>query len=105
MVLSAQESQALKDKIDELRRTDPQKAQELQDLIDSMLDESTKYEMAKMMANMESLYPGWLETQGYSFSGEVDQPDFGCVDNARRRCYLIYSKDSIIISNRKMIHS
>ena len=28
---------------------------ELQNLIDSMLDESTKYEAAKMMANMESL--------------------------------------------------
>ncbi|MGD0780205.1 MAG: VWA domain-containing protein [Dehalococcoidales bacterium] len=48
----------------------PADRQELQNLIDSMLDESTKYEMAKMMANMESLYPGWLDTQGYSFSGE-----------------------------------
>jgi uncharacterized protein with von Willebrand factor type A (vWA) domain len=48
----------------------PADRQELQDLIDSMLDESTKYEMAKMMANMESLFPGWLDTQGYSFSGE-----------------------------------
>ena len=48
----------------------PADRQELQDLIDSMLDESTKYEMAKMMANMESLFPGWLDTDGYSFSGE-----------------------------------
>jgi uncharacterized protein with von Willebrand factor type A (vWA) domain len=48
----------------------PADRQELQDLIDSMLDESTKYEIAKMMANMESLFPGWLDTQGYSFSGE-----------------------------------
>jgi uncharacterized protein with von Willebrand factor type A (vWA) domain len=48
----------------------PADRQELQNLIDSMLDESTKYEMAKMMSNMESLYPGWLDTQGYSFSGE-----------------------------------
>jgi uncharacterized protein with von Willebrand factor type A (vWA) domain len=48
----------------------PADRQELQNLIDSMLDESTKYEMAKMMANMESLYPGWLETEGYSFSGQ-----------------------------------
>ena len=47
----------------------PADRQELQDLIDSMLDESTKYEMAKMMANMESLYPGWLDTEGYDFSG------------------------------------
>jgi len=48
----------------------PADRQELQDLIDSMLDESTKYEIAKMMANMESLYPGWLEPQRYSFSGQ-----------------------------------
>ncbi len=47
----------------------PADRQELQNLIDSMLDESTKYEMAKMVANMESLYPGWLEPQRYSFSG------------------------------------
>jgi uncharacterized protein with von Willebrand factor type A (vWA) domain len=48
----------------------PADRQELQDLIDSMLDESTKYEMSKLTANMESLYPGWLDTQGYSFSGK-----------------------------------
>jgi uncharacterized protein with von Willebrand factor type A (vWA) domain len=48
----------------------PADRQELQDLIDSMLDETTKYEIAKMMANMESLYPGWLEPQRYSFSGQ-----------------------------------
>jgi uncharacterized protein with von Willebrand factor type A (vWA) domain len=48
----------------------PADRQELQDLIDSMLDESTKYEMAKMMANMESLYPGWLDPEGYDFSGK-----------------------------------
>jgi uncharacterized protein with von Willebrand factor type A (vWA) domain len=48
----------------------PADRQELQNLIDSMLDESTKYEMAKMMANMESLYPGWLDPQQYSFSGQ-----------------------------------
>ena len=43
---------------------------ELQNLIDSMLDESTKYEMAKMAANMESLYPGWMDAEGYDFSGK-----------------------------------
>jgi uncharacterized protein with von Willebrand factor type A (vWA) domain len=48
----------------------PADRQELQNLIDSMLDESTKYEMAKMMANMESLYPGWLDPQSYNFSGK-----------------------------------
>ena len=48
----------------------PADRQQLQDLIDSMLDESTKYEMAKMMANMESLFPGWLIPQRYPFSGD-----------------------------------
>ncbi len=48
----------------------PADRQELQDLIDSMLDESTKYEAAKMMANMESLFPGFLDTEGYDFSGK-----------------------------------
>ena len=48
----------------------PADRQELQDLIDSMLDESTKYEMAKMMANMESLSPGWMDTEGYDFTGQ-----------------------------------
>jgi len=48
----------------------PADRQELQDLIDSMLDESTKYEMAKMAANMEALFPGWMDALGYSFSGD-----------------------------------
>jgi uncharacterized protein with von Willebrand factor type A (vWA) domain len=48
----------------------PADRQELEDLINSMLDESTKYEMAKMMANIETLYPGWLMPQRYPFSGE-----------------------------------
>jgi len=48
----------------------PADRQELQNLIDSMLDESTKYEMAKMMANMESLYPGFMDAEGYDFSGK-----------------------------------
>jgi uncharacterized protein with von Willebrand factor type A (vWA) domain len=48
----------------------PADRQELQDLIDSMLDESTKYEAAKMMANMESLYPGFMDAEGYDFSGK-----------------------------------
>jgi uncharacterized protein with von Willebrand factor type A (vWA) domain len=47
----------------------PADRQQLQDLIDSMLDESTKYEIAKMMANLESLDPGWLEPRRYSFGG------------------------------------
>jgi uncharacterized protein with von Willebrand factor type A (vWA) domain len=48
----------------------PADRQELQNLIDSMLDESTKFELGKMMANMETLYPGWLTPQRYPFSGE-----------------------------------
>ncbi|NLE09258.1 MAG: VWA domain-containing protein [Dehalococcoidales bacterium] len=48
----------------------PEDRQELQELMDSMLDQSTKYEMAKMMANMESLFPGFLDSQGYDFSGD-----------------------------------
>ena len=48
----------------------PADRQELQNLIDSMLDESTKYEIAKMAANMEALYPGWLDPQQYDFSGK-----------------------------------
>ena len=48
----------------------PADRKELQDLIDSMLDESTKYEAAKMMANMESLYPGFMDAEGYDFSGK-----------------------------------
>lgn len=48
----------------------PADRQELQNLIDSMLDESTKYEAAKMMANMESLYPGFMDADGYDFSGK-----------------------------------
>jgi uncharacterized protein with von Willebrand factor type A (vWA) domain len=48
----------------------PADRQQLQELIDSMLDESTKYEIGKMMANLETLYPGWLTPQQYPFSGE-----------------------------------
>jgi uncharacterized protein with von Willebrand factor type A (vWA) domain len=48
----------------------PADRQELQNLIDSMLDESTKYELGKMMANLETLDPGWLTPQRYPFSGE-----------------------------------
>lgn len=48
----------------------PEDRQELQELMDSLLDKSTMYEMAKMMANMESLFPGFLDSQGYDFSGD-----------------------------------
>jgi uncharacterized protein with von Willebrand factor type A (vWA) domain len=48
----------------------PADRRELQALIDSMLDESTKYEMGKLMANLETMDPGWLIPQRYPFSGE-----------------------------------
>jgi len=53
-----------------LESLSPADRKQLQELIDSMLDETTKYEMGKMMANLESLFPGWLEPQQYPFSGE-----------------------------------
>jgi uncharacterized protein with von Willebrand factor type A (vWA) domain len=58
------QSQALMDSLS------PADRKELQDLIDSMLDESTKFEAAKMMANMEALFPGFLDAGGYDFSGK-----------------------------------
>jgi len=48
----------------------PEDRQQLQDLMDSMLDETTKYEMGKMMSNLEALFPGWLSPQQYDFTGE-----------------------------------
>jgi len=48
----------------------PADRQALQDMLDSILDESTKLEAAKMMANMESLFPGFLNSEGYDFSGK-----------------------------------
>ena len=48
----------------------PADRQELQNLIDSMMDESTKYEAAKMMANMEALFPGFIDADGYDFTGK-----------------------------------
>jgi uncharacterized protein with von Willebrand factor type A (vWA) domain len=48
----------------------PEDRQQLQDLMDSMLDEATKYEMGKVMSNLEALFPGWLSPQQYDFNGE-----------------------------------
>jgi uncharacterized protein with von Willebrand factor type A (vWA) domain len=48
----------------------PADRQELQNLIDSMMDETTKYEAAKMMANMEALFPGFMDAEGYDFTGK-----------------------------------
>lgn len=44
--------------------------QELQDLLDSMLDDATKYELAKMASYLERLYPSDRMQKRYPFSGE-----------------------------------
>jgi uncharacterized protein with von Willebrand factor type A (vWA) domain len=44
--------------------------QQLEDLIDSMVDEATRFELGKLMSNLEALNPGWLSPQHYSFTGE-----------------------------------
>ncbi len=43
---------------------------ELEDLLNGMLDEATKFEMAKMAANMEAIHPTEREPRNYPFSGE-----------------------------------
>lgn len=42
----------------------------LEDLMNSMLDEATKYELAKMSANLESLFPSEKLRRNYLFSGD-----------------------------------
>ena len=42
----------------------------LEDLLRSTLDEATQYELAKMSANLEALYPGEKLRRNYPFSGE-----------------------------------
>ncbi|MFC1948981.1 VWA domain-containing protein [Chloroflexota bacterium] len=48
----------------------PKDRQELRNLLDSMLDETTQYELAKMAASLEMLYPGDELRGQYPFSGE-----------------------------------
>jgi uncharacterized protein with von Willebrand factor type A (vWA) domain len=48
----------------------PEDRQQLEDLLKSMLDEATQYELGKLAANLEALYPGWYTPQQYPFSGE-----------------------------------
>ena len=43
---------------------------ELQNLLQSMLDEATQYELAKMAANLEALHPTERQPRNYPFSGE-----------------------------------
>lgn len=48
----------------------PQDRQEMQDLLQSMLDEATQYELAKLSQNLEALFPSDRLHRQYPFSGE-----------------------------------
>ncbi|MFC2034443.1 VWA domain-containing protein [Chloroflexota bacterium] len=48
----------------------PSDREELQNLLQSMIDDSTQYEMAKFAANLENLNPGDKLHRQYPFSGE-----------------------------------
>ncbi len=44
--------------------------QEMESLLQSMLDEGTRYELAKLLSNLEALHPGDKLKKQYPFSGE-----------------------------------
>jgi len=48
----------------------PEVRRELQDLLDGMLDEATKYELAKMASHLERLFPNDEARRRFPFSGE-----------------------------------
>ncbi len=48
----------------------PEDRESLENVLRSMLDESTRYELAKLAANLEALYPGDKLRKEYPFSGE-----------------------------------
>ncbi|MBI4180442.1 MAG: VWA domain-containing protein [Chloroflexi bacterium] len=48
----------------------PEVRRELQDLLDSMLDSATRYELGKMASYLERLYPSERMPKRYPFSGE-----------------------------------
>jgi len=48
----------------------PEDREELENLLQSMLDQSTQYELAKLAANLEALYPSDKLRKRYPFSGE-----------------------------------
>ena len=48
----------------------PEDRQAMEDLMQSMLDEATQYELAKMAQNLETLYPSDRMRKEYPFSGE-----------------------------------
>jgi len=53
-----------------LESMSPEDRKALEDLMQSMLDEATQYELAKMAANLEALYPSDKLQREYPFSGE-----------------------------------
>ncbi len=53
-----------------LESMSPRDREELENLLRSMLDESTQYELAKMAINLEALYPGNKLRKQYSFTGD-----------------------------------
>jgi uncharacterized protein with von Willebrand factor type A (vWA) domain len=53
-----------------LESLSPEDRQQLDELLKSMLDEATRYELGKLMSNLEALSPGWLSPRNYPFSGE-----------------------------------
>jgi uncharacterized protein with von Willebrand factor type A (vWA) domain len=53
-----------------LESLSPEDRQSLEDMLNSMFDEGTQFEMAKLAANLEALYPGDDLRQRYRFSGE-----------------------------------
>lgn len=48
----------------------PEDRQKLEDVLRSMLDQSTQYELAKLAANLETLFPSDMLRRQYPFSGE-----------------------------------
>ena len=48
----------------------PEDREALEDVLQSMLDEGTQYELAKLAANLEALYPSDRLRKQYPFSGE-----------------------------------
>ena len=48
----------------------PEDRQALENMISSMFDESTQYEMAKLAANLDALYPGDELRKRYPFTGD-----------------------------------
>jgi uncharacterized protein with von Willebrand factor type A (vWA) domain len=52
----------------------PEDREALQDVLQSMLDQSTQYEMAKLAANLDALFPSERMRRQYPFSGKESIP-------------------------------